>query len=279
MKKRKLPTFLYVGSAKCGSTWLFEALRAHPEVFVPIAKDIYFFDKYYDKGLDWYASFFTKTDTRVKAMGELSHDYLYSRSAVKRIASDLPDVKLLACIRNPIERAFSVYLYRKRNGTAGADFDSTIKKTPFVIERGKYYEYILMYRELFGEDRFKVFLFDDLKKNSFEFAREVYKFLEVDSSFEYSAASKKVLPASTARIIGISRLVKKGANKLRQLGYANLIGRVKKSSFTRLLYKPIETKEKESLTGTQRAFLIDYYREDVTKLGKLLGQDLSHWLQ
>ena len=50
------PTFLYIGAPKAGSSWLYEILREHPEVFVPTAKDTQFFDYYFDKGFDWYLS-------------------------------------------------------------------------------------------------------------------------------------------------------------------------------------------------------------------------------
>ena len=86
----RLPTFLFVGADKCGSTWLFKVLQQHPQCFVPAAKDIYFFDRYYGRGLQWYASFFSSAPRSARAIGELSHDYLYSEQAAERIASTLP---------------------------------------------------------------------------------------------------------------------------------------------------------------------------------------------
>ena len=76
------PTFLYIGAARAGSSWMYEILREHPDVFVPLAKDIYFFDKHYDRGLQWYRSFFASAGGR-RAIGELSHDY-YLRPRPRR---------------------------------------------------------------------------------------------------------------------------------------------------------------------------------------------------
>jgi len=275
----RLPTFLFVGSAKCGSTWIYKALQAHPEVYVPAAKDIYFFDAYYDKGLDWYASFFAAADGRAKAVGELSHDYLYSREASERIARDLPGVKLFACIRNPIERALSVYHFRKRNGTAEVDFESTINKYPLVLERGKYFDHLKVYLDCFGEKRFRTFLFDDLGADARVFSRSIYDFVGVDPSFEYLDAEKKVLPASQARLAWLAVFAKRAARRLRHLGQASIVGRVKDSFVFNFLYKPIPEAEKETLSPAQRTRLIEYYASDVEKLGALLGRDLDHWLE
>ena len=136
----RLPNFLFIGSAKCGSTWIYRALKAHPQVYVPPAKDIYYFDRYYTKGPAWYGSFFKKVPDTAVAVGELSHDYLYSTAAADRMLHDLPQVKLLAAVRNPIERAYSAYLFQKRNGTAGQDFDQTVRQSPNIVERGRYVE-------------------------------------------------------------------------------------------------------------------------------------------
>lgn len=277
--EKRLPTFLFVGAAKCGSTWIYKALQAHPEVYVPAAKDIYFFDAYYDNGLDWYASFFSDADGTAKALGELSHDYLYSRQASERIKHDLPRVKLLACLRNPIERALSVYHFRKRNGTAEVDFESTVNKYPQILERGQYFNHLKVYLDCFGDRRFRIFLFDDLGTNALEFSKSIYDFVGVDAAFEYLDAQKKVLPASQARLAWLAVLGKKAATKLRHQGHATTVGRVKDSFVFNLLYKPIPDEEKETLSPVQRRRLIEYYAADIGKLEALLQRDLRHWLQ
>jgi len=110
------PDFLYIGPDKSGSTWLYSILNAHPQCFVPVLKDIYFFDRYYDKGWNWYSAFFEQTPKNVNVRGELSHDYLFSKLAAERIKSDLPSIKLLSILRNPVDRAYSHYLYLLTTG-------------------------------------------------------------------------------------------------------------------------------------------------------------------
>ena len=281
MSQKLLPTFIYIGAPKCGSTWIYKALQAHPEVYVPVAKEIYFFDRYYSKGLDWYASFFEKTDPGIKAIGELSTQYLYYHEAVSRIAQDLPEVKLFACIRNPLERFLSQYMHGKRNNLIKDSIENILilKKPPPILKFGQYYNYLVMYKELIGDEKFRVFLFDDLKQDPFGFASDIYKFIGVDPYFEYLDAEKKVLSASNFRIGWLAFLVKKAARLSRDVGFANLVGRIQESFIVNLLYKQISKGDKITLTDEQRKWLIDYYAEDVANIEKLLDRDLSHWLQ
>lgn len=281
MSQKLLPTFIYIGAPKCGSTWIYKAVHTHPEVYVPVAKEIYFFDRYYSKGLDWYASFFAKSGPKTKAIGELSTQYLYSHEAALRIARDLPAVKVFACIRNPLERFLSQYMHGRRNNLIKDSIENILilKKPPLILKFGKYYNYLVMYKELIGDEKFRVFLFDDLKQDPFGFASNIYKFIGVDPYFEYLDAEKKVLPASNFRIGWLAFLVKKAARLSRDVGFANLVGRIQESFIVNLLYKQISKGDKITLTDEQRKWLIDYYAEDVANIEKLLDRDLSHWLQ
>ncbi|NJN06078.1 MAG: hypothetical protein HC814_06545, partial [Rhodobacteraceae bacterium] len=138
-EQKRLPNFLYIGASKAGSTWIFEALKAHPEVFVPPAKDLYYFSRYYDRGIDWYESFFTAARPEHGAIGELSISYLIRDKALARIGRDLPDARILISLRNPIGRAWSAYTFMRRNNGVSVPFREAIdQKIPFLTETGHY---------------------------------------------------------------------------------------------------------------------------------------------
>jgi hypothetical protein len=275
-RKAIKPDFLFVGAAKCGSTWFFKALEAHPQVFVPPAKDIYYFDQHYERGIASYESFFEEAGS-ARAIGEVSHNYLYSREALDRINGDLPDVKLIACIRDPIERAWSAYLFMRRNGTAEKDFRETLEANKNIMERGRYAAFIARCFEQFGRDRVKVFLFDELQANPGDLTRALYAFIGVDDTFLHKDADKKVLPASKARFPFLARGVKKGARVVRKLGFPGLVGRVKGGRLSSWLYEPLENNDIR-ITEDDRSWLYDYFRDDVRALEETLGADLNAWL-
>ena len=78
----RLPNFLYVGPDKAGSSWLHEVLLKHPDVYLTPAKDLYFFDRYYDRGSSWYAAQF-RDARQEKIVGEVCQDYLFHPEAAE----------------------------------------------------------------------------------------------------------------------------------------------------------------------------------------------------
>jgi hypothetical protein len=88
-----MPNFAYVGTSKAGSTWLFNALTRHPEVYQASSKGLYYFDQHFDEGPQWYLDHFQAADDEV-AMGEISGSYLSSPQAAARIADINPDMRL-----------------------------------------------------------------------------------------------------------------------------------------------------------------------------------------
>src|SRR5579859_8087528 len=118
-----LPNFLHLGPSKTGSTWLHEVLISHPEIYFTGAKDLYFFSRYYDRGLGWYAAQFRDARPEHEIIGEFSQDYLACPEGPERIRECLgPDVRLMVTLREPCARSFSSYLYLTRHGLAAATF-------------------------------------------------------------------------------------------------------------------------------------------------------------
>jgi len=276
----QIPNFIYIGAAKCASTWIFRSLQAHPQVYVPPAKDIFFFDREYQRGIGWYQSFFEPAKAHHIRVGELSHFYLYSQEAAQRIRENLPWVKLLACVRNPIRRAWSAYLFKKRNGLVSCDLETALADDPRMIEHGLYSSYVSYYTELFGDAQFKVLVYDDLEADPVEFGRCLYELLGVDPEFQNPFANQKVLPASEPRSAPVAALTRRAARLVRRLGLANLVGRIKSSNVvTGMLYVPLENGRQERISSEQWERLAEPFTDDINRLSQLLGRDLTHWLQ
>lgn len=274
---RRLPNFLYLGPDKSGSSWLFEVLRQHPDSFVPSCKDVYFFDEHYDKGLDWYASFFADAPASALAVGELSHAYLFSAEVADRIKHDLPGVRLMTSLRHPVDRCYSHYLYLVSSGLVTGSFAETIDNRPGLTRSSYYAKHVAEFMQRFGPDQFKVLFFDDLQRDPRAYAGQVYDFLGLsfNEAFEYE---KKVRAARQPRSFWLARLAKKGALAARKLGLVNVVGAVKHSKVAQMLYKPYKKEEIPVMDPAVRAQLIQRYTPDVFELQDLLKVDLAHWM-
>jgi hypothetical protein len=272
------PTFLYIGASKSGSSWIYEILREHPDVFVPEAKDLQFFNSYYDKGLDWYFGFFAEGRDK-QAIGELSHDYFLSSETAARIYKALPEVKLVCCLREVVDRMISHYVYAR---SVGSEYDlpfETFAETSVAARPGEYKKNLAPFYDLFPSENILVQFYDDLKADSRRFCAALYGFIGVDPTFDPPSLQKKVNVAHHARVETVARLAYRAAQAARKLGLANLVGVIKRNKATNaILYKSAPDKPEISLDTRRR--IRQRYAKDYDELSKMIGQPLpSAWLE
>lgn len=195
-RSRMSPSFLIIGAQRCGTTALYKQLTQHPAVLpAGLYKGVHYFDTDYDKGPEWYHAHFPtrasarRLETRVNTVpitGEASPYYMFHPLAGERIARDLSDVKLIAVLRDPVERAYSAYTHEKARGFETEPFQQAIELEPqrlrgeverlrndptyvslhhqhnAYLTRGQYIDQIERLEQLFGPDRLLVLDFDDL---------------------------------------------------------------------------------------------------------------------
>lgn len=137
-KARMLPGFLIVGQARCGTTSMFSVLEQHPAVFTPLLpkKEVHYFDLAYGHGLDWYRCHFplsARARLAARDLGvapaafEASPYYMFHPLAPERIHRDLPGVKLLVLLRDPVERAYSAHTHQTGYGYETQPFERALE--------------------------------------------------------------------------------------------------------------------------------------------------------
>lgn len=137
---RMQPGFLIIGAQRCGTTSLYTSLTAHPAVLPAVLhKGVHYFDTAYDRGPAWYRAHFPLKITarriarRIGTMpitGESSPYYLFHPLAGERIARDLPAVRLLVLLRDPVERAYSAYTHERARGFEPESFERALELEP-----------------------------------------------------------------------------------------------------------------------------------------------------
>jgi hypothetical protein len=135
---RLLPDFLVVGAQRAGTTSLYQYLVAHPQVGAPYRKEVHFFDLHFARGVGWYRAHFPLRARRAAfarsgkrfLCGEASPYYLYHPAVAERVARTLPDARLLAILRNPVDRAFSHYHHERERGRETLSFEEALEREP-----------------------------------------------------------------------------------------------------------------------------------------------------
>src|SRR4249919_1140700 len=143
MTQRKIPNFLVGGPPKCASTSLNFYLKQHPEIFMSPVKQTKFFSLDYDNGINFYLQTYFSGVADEKMVGEATPTYFLLPFVIERIKKFNPDMKLIFCLRNPVERAFSGWSMRINNGTEDLPFKDALEANsrqrashPFTNEQG-----------------------------------------------------------------------------------------------------------------------------------------------
>ncbi|MGH8671095.1 MAG: sulfotransferase domain-containing protein [Burkholderiales bacterium] len=142
---RALPAFIIIGAQRCWTSTLYLHLTKHPQIMgaVQKQKEVHFFDNAFDRGIDWYRSNFPLLATmRLRGLvtgkgvitGEASPYYLFHPHVARRIAEAIPNVKLIALLRNPAERAYSHYKHEVKIGLETLPFEEAIEKETVRVE-------------------------------------------------------------------------------------------------------------------------------------------------
>ena len=199
-----LPTFIIAGAPKCGTTALWAYLNEHPEVFMTKIKEPRFFSQRYrevsanfitpgpeksanyNKGIKWYESLF-EPGIHKKARGEASTHYFYASDSAVLIKKDLPDVRLIFVLRDPVERLYSHYWQDSKAGINLPCFDYIVDRNNPYLE---YYIYVSSYKihierylKEFPRNQILILFLSDFRNNPVETFIKVCSFLDIDSSF------------------------------------------------------------------------------------------------
>jgi hypothetical protein len=264
------PDFLYIGTSKAGSTWLFNVLAIHPDVYLASNKGLYYFDLHFDNGRDWYLSHFADAGDH-RAIGEISHSYLSSPEAASRIADLNPAMRLLVCLREPVDRAFSDYLDLVKNGQYDGSFEDALDRYPRLLDRGRYATHLQRYFERFPAEQIHVRLFDDLRADAQGYADDVFDFLSVERLDLPPATLKSRMPAGTPRSTLLAGSAKSASRFAKRIGVRRFRSRVKRSRMVRqALYRPY-TDDKPTIDPGTAAELRSGFAHEVDELDSLLG--------
>lgn len=178
---RTLPDFVIIGAAKAGTTSLYAWLCEHPDVVRARAKEIHYFSWFHYRGDDWYRYFFPLERERAAYVaehgrpfitGEASPSYMLEAGAPQRMAKLIPDAKLIVQLRNPVDRAYSQFQMRRRDGqepiesfpdaveTEGEQVGPAVNRT--YVARGRYAEQLERWFKVFPREQFHVLAMEDL---------------------------------------------------------------------------------------------------------------------
>ncbi len=299
---KKLPNFLIVGAAKCGTSSLHKYLEQHPDIFMSKVKEPRFItsqvnpfplngpgdhkvENWYVKNYNDYEKLFEGAEHH-PAVGESSADTLYFyKKSIPIIKQYLGDPKIIIVLRDPVKRAFSAYQHLVRDLREKLSFEEGLEEEPTRIKNNweliyhytavsMYYDAVKAFQENFSS--VKVILNEDQAKRPQQITREIFRFLEVDpnvdinTDIKYNISGKPksqwihqfFFEGNLARRLAQPIVRKLFSSETR----IKIAQKIQEKNLTRMTINP-ETKDRLQLL----------FKEDINKLEILLGRDLSLW--
>jgi hypothetical protein len=298
-----LPNFFVIGAGKAGTTSLHQYLDQHPYVYMSPVKETNFFalegekpnfrgpeadqriNRWSVTGIEEYRALFEGVSGET-AVGEASPLYLYDHKAPLRIKRRVPEAKLIAVLRDPVERAYSAFLHTTRSGREKLGFTKALREEEDRIRAnwewiwhyknaGFYHEQLSRYYETFEREQIRVYLHEDLSTDPAGVMRDIFGFLGVDDSFAPDTSRRR-----NVRGIPKSRALFALTHKPNRV--KTLVKALVPEGPWRKISMGIKSR---NLAGTPplpedvAEELAVAFREDVSRLQGLVGRDLSAWLR
>lgn len=215
-----LPTFLVIGAMKSGTSALWHYLREHPQVFMPTPKEVQFFSRNWDKGWPWYEQRFDAAGAAL-SVGEASPSYAefaHFPEVPERIASRLPDVRLIYLVRNPVDRVASQYLHNLARGDEHRPMREAVLSHPSYLSIGSYASVVEGYLAHFPRSQLLVLESERLRDDRRDALRHVFEFLGVDPRVNHPELQREFYRADQKpRALQRSAVLSQASSRLERL--------------------------------------------------------------
>lgn len=268
---------------------MYKVLSQHSEVQMASQEEVSFFniESRFQKGLSFYSSHFNDAEAG-KVLGEVSPLYLYYEKSPARIAEVLPEVKLIASLRNPVDRAFSAWRMQVTKGSETRSFSEAVREEPIYIDNGRYYQQLSRYFDFFPREQFHILLFDVLKNNPDSFYAELFEFIGIKAGGVDSRVFN-VIPnvGGEPKLTVVTSLLNAGyrtREAIRKTRFRWLVDDTWLDRYSRWSRNKVAAWNRRPTTQRLKPdretseFIIEVLGDDISKLSGLIGQDLSHWM-
>lgn len=276
------PDFLGIGAIKSGTTWLHACLAEHPDIYTTQTKEIEFFNNRYDLGSGWYKSLFPVSEKIV--CGESTPGYMHDDHCARRIYDANRSMKLLVCLRNPVDRAFSHYMMSQRISSLSIEakivaFDKVARQTDCKFVRfGLYANQLDPFAHLFDKNQLHISLFDEIADDPIQMIQSVYRHIGVADDFLPNSLNTVVNRSALYRNEALFGALRKTVQATERSFLAPFILKLKMNGVRDkvLNWWRVSDTRTEMLAET-RLFLQEYYAESNMRLIKDFGLDVSIW--
>lgn len=273
--------FICIGAQKAATSWLHMVLSAHPQILASQPKELNYFTANYDCGALWYESHFAG-DRDGRILGECSPNYFCSIDAPIRAHDYNPDLKLIACLRDPVARTFSNHLHelRVKHIPPSTTFRDALAANPAYLDQSRYKQNLERWIELFGRDRLLILFAEEIATRPEEVFTELSGFLGISDADTPAALRERSHESVAFRHDRLQRVLRAGGDAFRRLGMHDQLKRLKSApgiSQALNMNKRDLRIEVPPLDPEMRAELAALFAPDMAYVADLVGRADLPW--
>ncbi len=273
MTRPNLLSIIAIGPQKTATTWLARALDACDGFSLPTeVKETFFWERNFAKGEGWYFRHFHSTGLGA----EIGPTYFHSLEATTQLRAHNPALKIIVTLRDPAERAHSLYLHHVRKGRTRKGFREAIADFPEILEASHYSKHLQRWIKAFGAAQILVLLQDDIERAPSDVLKQIGAFLGHKIDVGALDVSKRVNAGGVPRSHSLAALSTKIAEALRALGLYRVINFAKSMGLKNLIYGA-SGRTLPALDARDRIWLVSQFEDDIRFVEKHLSVPLDHW--
>lgn len=275
------PFALFIGPQRAGTSWMYEYFLSRPDICVPEkVKEIFFFDHNYEKGFEYYSSFFT-VEKQHKLALEVTTTSFHHPEVPDRIAGFFgKNIKLVCPLRHPITRSYSLYKHYLRYGIVEGSLEEAVEKCPDILKTSAYSEHLANWYRVFDKDNILICFQEYMSQDREAYLRNICAHLGIpyqptpDHLMGYHNVSTR--PPSVL----IANMAQKGADFLRSQNMYGIINFAKALGLKKYIFGAENPKpEKTDIPRKDLVFLEEKLAGEVEKLEAFLGAEIPDWKQ
>jgi hypothetical protein len=270
------PFALSMGPQRSATSWLDRYLRVRRDICLPSeVKEVFFFDRDFDQGIAHYTAHF-RPQPQHRIITEISTTYFDHEAAPGRVFDCLgSDITLICPLRHPVVRSYSLYLHYKRYGLVQGNFQSAVRALPQIVDSSRYAAHLSRWFAVYGRDKIKFLLQEDLEANQPLFVQQVCDALGIPYMDPPEEVAEKFNVTTYSRSGMVAAAAQKGADWLRRRGLYSVVNLAKAMGLKQVIFgKEKPDAAKADMPADDKVFLENLLCDEQKKLADLLGFDL-----
>ena len=276
-----LPTVMVIGPMKSGTTWLHSYLQEREDICLPGGvKETFYFDRNFDRGLDWYQKHFAKYNSgKHRTVVEIGPSYFHCDAAPARIRNQLGEVRLVVLVRDPIRRAWSHYCHLLRYGYTRRSLQQAAAEFPAIVGASCYSARLATWSQHFPKAAIRICSFEKLRLDQADFCRDVCDAMGIPVVDAAPTQERETYSGAASASPALARVSRSVTHALRRYRMHALVNALRELGLKRVVYGNPSKSQPPQLTGGDSAWLKQKLSPDMMKFRDMVDPSDHPWLQ